>query len=81
MPRPTYTRLGQIRKRAVQIQVLDNPNETKVDRYHIGFVRCGRPACCIPKIAWEMGKETGGKAAERRNPWLVADDANGSCPP
>merc|ERR1739845_137245 len=30
----------------------------------IGFVRCGRSACRISKIAWKMGKETGGKKME-----------------
>merc|ERR1712060_201101 len=55
------TTLGQTREFDAQIQVLDIPNKTKVGYSPIGFVRCGRSACRIPKLKWKMGKETGGK--------------------
>merc|ERR1719355_234198 len=55
------TTLGQTKEFSAQIQVLDIPNEIKVGYSPIGFVRCGRSACRISKVAWKMGKETGGK--------------------
>jgi len=58
------TTLGQTKEFAAQIQVLDIPNEIKQGYSPIGFVRCGRSACRISKIAWKMGKETGGKKME-----------------
>jgi elongation factor 1-alpha len=58
------TTLGQTREFDAQIQVLDIPNEIKVGYSPIGFVRCGRSACRISKVAWKMGKETGGKKME-----------------
>merc|ERR1712167_543074 len=58
------TTLGQTKEFTAQIQVLDIPNEIKVGYSPIGFVRCGRSACRISKIAWKMGKETGGKKME-----------------
>jgi len=47
-----------------QIQVLDIPGEIKIGYSPIGFVRCGRAACRISKMAWKIGKETGGKKLE-----------------
>merc|ERR1712196_687388 len=58
------TTLGQTKELSAQIQVLDIPNEIKVGYSPIGFVRCGRSACRISKVAWKMGKETGGKKME-----------------
>merc|ERR1712099_91977 len=58
------TTLRQTREFSAQIQVLDIPNEIKVGYSPIGFVRCGRSACRISKLAWKMGKETGGKKME-----------------
>merc|ERR1719240_2378029 len=58
------TTLGQTKEFTGQIQVLDIPNEVKVGYPPIGFVRCGRAACRISKVAWKMGKETGGKKME-----------------
>jgi len=58
------TTLGQTKEFSAQIQVLDIPNEIKVGYSPIGFVRCGRSACRISKLAWKMGKETGGKKME-----------------
>merc|ERR1712107_764791 len=57
------TTLGQTKEFSAQIQVLDIPNEIKVGYSPIGFVRCGRSAC-RSKVAWKMGKETGGKKME-----------------
>merc|ERR1712107_956702 len=51
------TTLGQTKEFSAQIQVLDIPNEIKVGYSPIGFVRCGRSACRISKLAWKMGKE------------------------
>merc|ERR1719454_1721139 len=58
------TTLRETREFSAQIQVLDIPNEIKVGYSPIGFVRCGRSACRISKLAWKMGKETGGKKME-----------------
>lgn len=48
----------------VVVQTLDIPGELKVGYSPIGFVRCGRSACKITKLAWKKGKETGGKKVE-----------------
>merc|ERR1712241_1147049 len=58
------TTLGQTKEFSAQIQVLDIPNEIKVGYSPIGFLRCGRSACRISKLAWKMGKETGGNKME-----------------
>ena len=42
------------------IQVLDIPNEIKVDYSPIGFVRCNCTAFRSSSLTWKMGKETGG---------------------
>merc|ERR1712100_551110 len=50
------TTLGQTKEFDAQIQVLDIPNEIKVGYSPIGFVRCGRAACRISALKWEMAK-------------------------
>merc|ERR1712178_533691 len=46
------------------VQVLDIPGSIKCGYYPIGHVRCGRAACRLVKIAWKMGKDTGGEKSE-----------------
>ena len=46
------------------MQVLDIPGSLKCGYSPIGHVRCGRAACRLVKIAWKMGKDTGGEKAE-----------------
>jgi elongation factor 1-alpha len=58
------TSIGACADFAAQIQVLDIPGEIKIGYSPIGFVRCGRSACRVSKIAWKIGKETGGKKME-----------------
>merc|ERR1712070_114609 len=58
------TSLAQCGEFNAQIQVLDIPGEIKCGYPPIGFVRCGRSACRITGLKWEMGKETGGKKVE-----------------
>merc|ERR1712010_285414 len=47
-----------------QIQTLDIPGEIKLGYSPIGFVRCGRSACCATAFKFKVGKETGGKKME-----------------
>ena len=42
------------------IQVLDIPNEIKVDYSPIEFVRCNSTAFRSSSLTWKMGKEIGG---------------------
>ena len=58
------TTLGQTAEFVAQIRVLDIQNEIKAGYSPIGFARCGRFACRIPKLSWKMGKETGRKNME-----------------
>jgi len=60
----TGTTLGQTKEFTAQIQVLDISNEVKAGYSGIGFVHCGRSVCCICKLVWKMGKESGGKKAD-----------------
>jgi elongation factor 1-alpha len=46
------------------VQVLDIPGSIKNGYSPIGHVRCGRAACRLVKIAWKMGKDTGGEKTE-----------------
>merc|ERR1712167_76628 len=50
------TTLGETKEFNAQIQILDIPNEIKCGYSPIGFVRCGRAACRLPKLVWKMGK-------------------------
>jgi elongation factor 1-alpha len=47
-----------------QVQVLNHPGELKVGYCPIAFVRTGRSAVKLSKIAWKMGKSTGGTKVE-----------------
>jgi len=76
------------------LQTLDIPNQIKVGYSPIGFVRTGRSACRITKLAAKTGKETGGKKAEspaylkaNEKAWVVLKpehafivDSFGECP-
>jgi elongation factor 1-alpha len=46
-----------------QVQVLDHPGQLKVGYSPIAFIRTSRSACKIVKIAWKIGKATGGAKA------------------
>jgi len=58
------TTLKHIKSFTAQVQVLDIPGEIKLGYCPIGFVRTGRSACKLIKLAWKIGKETGGKKLE-----------------
>jgi elongation factor 1-alpha len=47
-----------------QVQILDHPGELKVGYTPIAFVRTARAAIRMSKIAWKIGKSTGGQKVE-----------------
>merc|ERR1711904_191413 len=59
------------------VQTLETvPNEIKLGYSPIGFVRCGHAACKIIEIKWKVGKETGGKKAEKTHDRALILKAN-----
>jgi len=57
--------IGACQTFTAQVQVLDHPGELKVGYTPIAFVRTARSATKITSINWVIGKETGGKKAEK----------------
>ena len=48
------TTMGHTKEFDAQIQVLDLPNEINTAYSPIGFVRCGRSVCRIPKLEHKL---------------------------
>jgi len=58
------TSIKKCKSFTAQVQVLNHPGELKVGYCPIVFVRTGRSASKMTKIAWKIGKETGGQKVE-----------------
>jgi len=56
--------IGRCKDFTAQVQILHHPGELKTGYTPIGFVRTGRSAVKMTKIAWKIGKETGGAKME-----------------
>ena len=60
-----FATFRQTKEFDAQIQFLDIPNLIHGGYSPpTGFVRCGRSACRIAKLKWEMGNDTGGDNME-----------------
>jgi len=60
-----------------QVRVLEHPGELKVGYCPIAFVRTGRSAVKMTKIAWKVGKETGNQKVE--NPVSLKSNEMAEC--
>jgi len=58
------TTINRARNFSAQVRVLEHPGELKVGYCPIAFVRTGRSAVRMTKIAWKVGKETGNQKLE-----------------
>jgi len=58
------TSIGRVKSFVAQVQILNHPGELKVGYCPIGFVRTGRSAVKMTRIAWKIGKETGNQKQE-----------------
>jgi len=56
--------INRARAFTTQVRVLEHPGELKVGYCPIAFVRTGRSAVRMTKIAWKVGKETGNQKLE-----------------
>jgi elongation factor 1-alpha len=56
--------INRARSFTAQVRVLEHPGELKVGYCPIAFVRTGRSAVRMTKIAWKVGKETGNQKLE-----------------
>lgn len=58
------TSLGPVKSFVAQVKVMTHPGELKPGYSPIAFVRTARSAVKMTKIAWKVGKDTGGKKQE-----------------
>nr|NP_001091127.1 uncharacterized protein LOC100036877 [Xenopus laevis]AAI29581.1 LOC100036877 protein [Xenopus laevis] len=69
--------LGRCKNFTVQVQIMNHPGELKVGYCPVAFVRTGRSAVKLTKIAWKVGKETGGSKME--NPQSIKANEMAEC--